>query len=719
MTRAGRGPARGLAVALVLAAVVTSLMGAPGLAAASTLPLRVQAAVDPAPIRIVIDELTPLVPATGDDLRVTGRVVSAASAPISDVSVQLRRSSSPLETRRQVAQAASAELDPADGDPDDLALSTTRAVVAKSLEPGATAAFTIRVPISSLGLSRAGTYVLGVEAVGRQVGVDEFDTRQGVLRTFLPWYPGGTADVEPLDLTWLWPLADWPAQAPDGVLVGDRTPTELSPGGRLDTLMRLGLRHEETVSWIADPSLLQTAQSMSDGYQVQTGRQVVVGDREEQARDWLDQASQVADGVGLRVLPYAGIDASAVTRAGMSNDVVRAVTTAPTVAREALGHSVEAGLYWAPFGRIDRAALDVLASAGVGTIVLSADALPTVEAGASTDGQGVAALPTAVGTIRAVLVDPTLSAVLDRPQRTASDVIVARQLFLAQTAVLAQSLPAGSARSVVVAPSDIRWTATASLIAPLLRATRTAPWLSAESLTSLLEQPVDGAARKRGGYGQKARAAELDPAYLDRVARQSHELDVLTSVVDDPTGIGEPFAQALLRAESAAWRTEPETAERLLSAITRQLADLTGRVHVLSEGTVTLSGDTGRVPVTIVNDLDRSVTVGLALVGHPSLRIDSAPLEGIEIGAGKMASVDVDAKVVGGDPLDVDVQLLAPDGEPFGEPAPIVVSSTAYARAAAWVVAASFLAIAVFVVVGIVRRIRSSRRPKATRSPAT
>ncbi len=716
MTAGGHGPARALAVALGSALAVLPLLTIPAAAADPPMTTAIRAADEKAAVRVVIDGLQPLVPADGDDLRVTGRVVSAAAVAISDVSVQLRRSSAPLTSRRQVTAVASAPVDPGGGDPDDVPLPSTRVEVAKALAPGASAGFTIRVPISALGLPGPGTYVLGIEAVGRQPGVDEFDARQGVLRTFLPWYPDGTADVRPVDVTWLWPLADWPARAPDGVLIGDRTPVELSEGGRLDTLMRLGRRHEDTVSWIADPALLQTAQAMTDGYQVQSGGQVVVGDREQQAQDWLAQAGEVAGEVGMRLLPYADIDASAVTRAGMSNDVVRAVTVAPAVAREALGGSVGDGLYWAPFGRIDRPALDVLASAGVGTIVLSADALPTVDADAVTEGQGVAALPTAVGTIRAVLTDPTLSAILAGPQRTASDVLVARQLFLAQTAVLSQGLPADSPRSVVVAPADVRWTATASLIAPLLKATRTAPWLSSQSLTGLLEQPLAGAARKRGAYGEKARDAELAPGYLARVAEQTDELDVLTSVVDDPTGIGEPFAQALLRAESAAWRTEPDTAERLLGTIARQLSDLTERVHVLSTGNVTLSGDTGRVPVTIVNDLDRAVTVGLALVGHPSLRIDAAPLEGIEIDAGKMVSVDVDAKVVGGDPLDVDVQLLAPDGAPFGQPAPIVVSSTAYARAAAWVVAASFVAVAVFVVFGVTRRIRSSRRPRGPRA---
>ncbi|MDI1289829.1 MAG: DUF6049 family protein, partial [bacterium] len=132
-------------------------------------------------------------------------------------------------------------------------------------------------------------------------------------------------------------------------------------------------------------------------------------------------------------------------------------------------------------------------------------------------------------------------------------------------------------------------------------------------------------------------------------------------------------------------------------------------VHVLSTGTITFSGDNGRVPITISNDLDRSVTVGLRLTGQPPLRLESEPLANIRIDAGKMASVDIDARVVGGDPLTVEVQLLDAEQVSYGKPALISVSSTAYARAAAWVVAVAFIAILVFVVVGVTRRIRKAR----------
>ena len=268
---------------------------------------------------------------------------------------------------------------------------------------------------------------------------------------------------------------------------------------------------------------------------------------------------------------------------------------------------------------------------------------------------------------------------------------------------------------MVAAPSSVRWAPTASLLSPLLRATRTAPWLSALSLQDLLAAPTSSTSRQRGGYGTHARDAELGQDYLLRVSRLNARLDVLSSIIDDPTGISEPFAEALLRSESSAWRSEPLAGERLLTSISDGLDEETARVRVLSVGTITFSGDTGRVPVTITNELDRSVTVGLDLRGRPALRLSSEPLTGIRIEAGKMASVDIEARVVGGDPLAVDVQLLGPEGESYGKPATITVTSTAYARAAAWVVAAAFLAILVFVVVGVTRRIRKAQ---AARGPS-
>ena len=244
----------------------------------------------------------------------------------------------------------------------------------------------------------------------------------------------------------------------------------------------------------------------------------------------------------------------------------------------------------------------------------------------------------------------------------------------------------------------------------LLRATMRAPWMRPQTLTTLLDEGVSGVPRQIAGYGQKARAAELPPGYLRRVQRATDQLAALTAILNNPAGITDAYASALLRAESAAWRSEPEVGQALLTSITSQLREQTSLVRVLSEGTVTFSGETGRVPVTIANDLDRAVTVGVELVASPDPRLESDPVTDIVIDPGKKVSVEIDARVVGGRALPVRVQLLTPDGQAYGTPATIELASTAYARAASWVVIAAFVAIAIFVVVGIIRRIRRARR---------
>ena len=215
--------------------------------------------------------------------------------------------------------------------------------------------------------------------------------------------------------------------------------------------------------------------------------------------------------------------------------------------------------------------------------------------------------------------------------------------------------------------------------------------------------------RVREPYRKAARAEELPTQYLQSVGKAQAKVERLAAVLQDPSTVVPPFSEALLRSESAAWRPEPTRRAALLADITAELAQRVALVHVLSSGNVVFSGDSGRVPVTIANDSDQEVTVGLSLIGHPQARLVSAPMTDIAIAPGHKVSVEVDARVLGSEPLDVDVQLLTPQGTPYGKPSVISLGTTAYARAAAWVMGLAFAGLAVFVIIGVVRRIRAAR----------
>jgi len=693
------------ALATIVAAVLgTTLLG--------TAPAQ---AVTDSPVPVQIERLSPLIPEPREQLRISGRVLNTTLGGFTDVVARLRISTQPLESRAEITEVAAAAFAPAQ-EPADQVLDSTRVDVAPTLANGEQSTFEFAVPFESLPLPDDGVYVLAVEVIGIDAESGGGEQVIGIERTFLPWFPDPRA-ITPVDVVWLWPLADWPAREATGVLLDDRTPIEVSPGGRLDRLLAIGARYPRMVSWVVDPALLRTVQDMAGGYEVQRSTGVVAGDRADDAARWLtaltetlQSARSAATPTGplpVRVLPYADVDAVALTRAGMQTDVVRAVTRAAPTAASALGEPVLGSVAWLPFGRIDDETAATLVSAGVGALVLGGFAMPTIDGSPNT---GRARMATSAGSAETLLLDPAISSTVVLPQQSRSQSVAVRQRFLAQTALLAEEFDDADERTVIVGPRTPIWDPSEATMLGLLRATMRAPWMRPQTLTTLLEEGVSGVPRQIAGYGQKARAAELPPGYLRRVQRATDQLAALTAILNNPAGITDAYASALLRAESAAWRSEPEVGQALLTSITSQLREQTSLVRVLSEGTVTFSGETGRVPVTIANDLDRAVTVGVELVASPDPRLESDPVTDIVIDPGKKVSVEIDARVVGGRALPVRVQLLTPDGQAYGTPATIELASTAYARAASWVVIAAFVAIAIFVVVGIIRRIRRARR---------
>ena len=666
-------------------------------------------------LAVVVDRITPIAPQPGDTLRISGKLLNSSDSVLTKISARLGIAASPLEKRAQITQQSELELNP-EAEPIDYFLDKTKVSISDALQPGDGANFEVSIPVNDLPLERDGVYALMVEVLGADGSGNV--RRQGGFRTFMPWMG---LDSNPIDLVWLWPLIDYPAQEANKILLNDKVPRSLAPGGRLDSLLTVGANNADKVSWVADPQLLQVSQDMARGYQVRNGQSLSVGDLSTESGQWISRltdallASQDLDSVKsgkndrlpLWVTPYADIDAGAVIEAGMGTNVVRSTTMASSVASNVLGQVVSETLYWAPSGRLNKKTGDLLASSGVRTVILRANALPPSQPNTLSTGLGV--LGTTYGGMDAVLVDPGLSTTLGLNQSSQSNAILMRQRFLAETALMSQLIREDApSRMIVAGPRDIRWNPSPQALSALLGATGSVPWLQSASLSDLLAENSTTIARKRGGYGPKSQKAELPTAYLKKVKRASGELAALTAVLDNPLGITRPYAEAILRAQSSAWRVDPATGEELISSITTSLQDQTDKVYALSQGTITLSGDGGLVPVTIANDLDRSVTIGVQLRGDPSARLESDPRYEITIGPGKKVSVELEATIVGGRTLSAGVQLLTPEGQKFGRVAQIELVSTAYARAAGWVIGAAFVAILLFVVVGITRRVHKA-----------
>jgi hypothetical protein len=447
---------------------------------------------------------------------------------------------------------------------------------------------------------------------------------------------------------------------------------------------------------------------MTDGYVVRRpdGTEVP-GTGDADARTWLGRLRALTASAEVTASAYADPDVVAMHRAGLDVDIALAATTARDLPQQLLTATVGHGLAWPAAELSDDGTLTVLRASGSRVVVLSAAAFPATPAVSFTPS-GSVDIATGGAPLRAALSDPTVSALVAAPARGAADQVVRRQAALAEIAMTSLELPT-TPRTMVIAP-DTRWSAFGTGTHDLVMAVAASPFATPTRLASLVAAPPSDVPRARADYPASARSAELAPAYLAAVAAGRADLAGLRAVAPDTTGESTDELEAgLTRTESSAWRSDPANGSRLLAGLRGKIASETALVQVLSRAPVTLPGDSGTIPVTVANDLDRPARIGLRLTGTPMTRFVARDVAPVTLAPGEKSTLEVNARVIGTGPVTVSISLLTPEGQPFGEATVTQVRSAAYARAAQWVVGGLFGILVLLLGVNFVRR----RRPGA------
>ena len=671
----------------VLTAVLALLLPLiSGPAAAQSLP------VDES-IEINLTSMRPLNPQPGRTLRLSGRLRNRADQQITALQVRLLLSSTPMATRSEIA-AVTAGLTDRDGPP---TLAVSEAVPA--LMPRSSVEWNLEIPLNELPLSLPGVYVAALEVIG--TGADGLVQRFGLTRTFLPWFP--PESVQPTRLAWLWPLSSKPDRALDGLQLNEQTAAEMAPGGRLQRLVTFA--QGSRVTLVLDPALLQTAQDMTAGYEIVTGAEVTSpGAGPTVAGSWLETVSDAVEASSAALSTvYAMPDAVALHRSGMATVTRMATARSAADTSTITGTPVTDVMAWATGGTLTPATLRTFVRGGATSVLLSDTSLPPSPALTYTpDG-----FATWSGT-PVVLADSGLGAALLAPQESRSEALLARQQFLAEVAMTAGELPDDS-RSIVAAPDPL-WNPRDSFLRQTLRALQQAPYARLVPLAAAQRQAVE-VPRVRIPYSPDQRAQELPRSYMDAVVGQRQDARRFTAILTEPSGLA--YEQSLARQTSGLWRSDLLTGTSLVATVTQQLRVRTEAVRVATTGTFTLPGDTGRIPVTVANDLDQEVTVGIRLESDQPARLSAQTLEPFAVPAGRKVSMEVEAKVVGSGTLPVNIQLITPAGRRYGEPVTVQVRTTAYSQAAAYVVSAAFVVLAFLLGMNFVRRRHARRKEHA------
>lgn len=713
----GRGPRRLtaplLAASWSLLTVLVMPAGAAATEPAASSPEAVvgtAAATERAPVgegalSVRITTLSPAVPTAGATLTVRGTITNVATVPVSSISAVLRVSPTPLPSRGEIPEVLAGA-----GQRIGLPVAGTADDIADTLPVGASREFSMEAAVDDLGLASPGVYVTGVEAQG---DAGNGIVRQDIDRTFLPWWPTGTS-AQPLLLTTLWPISTAPVRDADGVLLEETPAVEMSPAGRLATLVDAAAAEPGSVSLVLDPDTVATAAQLADGYQVRDGDQVVEGTRAGEAATWLAHAHAAATASDASVVATLNgmPDLVAASRGRVLAALLRQRELVDGLTEQALGTAVPSSVAMLPGGTSDDRTLTRLAGAEL-AVVLSDQALPLATSSYFTPS-GSVLVATDRGDLRVLLTDSGLTSTLAMPMADSAETTAARQRLLAETLVTALELPE-TQRLLVMAP-DPAWSPSTQAARMVVDVTAHTPWLVPTPVEAALAREPSTLERAAITYDDAAAAAELPARQVSAVRSQFADLISYSAVLTDPAVLPTVTLTAPNRGMSAWFRAQSALGADLVSTVEAQIAAAVDSVRVVSSGSVTVSGASGTVPITVENLGALPVTVGLEMNSTPPQLFVADPVAPFVIEPGRRTSLEVTAQVAAAGPIPVTIQLTTTAGRPFGTPGTVTVQSSAYANAAGILVRVALAALALAVILHGIRRARRMRKARRARA---
>jgi hypothetical protein len=223
----------------------------------------------------------------------------------------------------------------------------------------------------------------------------------------------------------------------------------------------------------------------------------------------------------------------------------------------------------------------------------------------------------------------------------------------------------------------------------------------------MMASPETDVLRTHLALSQEQQSQQLTEQQVSRVRNNQRGVTEYRSMVTKPNDVAMDFQQAPARQLSSYFRGRDADWTRLSKKITSQIKAAVESVSVVSSGSITISGESGTIPVTVSNDGREEVTVGLTFTSRPPQLFQADPVPPFQIEPGRLTSIEVKARVAGSSNVPVEIQLVGADGREIGSPTVLVVRSAAYAKAARIIVQ---LSLALLVIAVLVHGIRRARR---------
>jgi hypothetical protein len=581
---------------------------------------------------------------------------------------------------------------------------------------GASVRWTVSFSPALAGYSGFGVYP--VEVTAAPTG----SSYQATDRTLLPFWPGKGA-AKPLDTAWIWPLIDRPQQGPcSQTLATNSLAASLGAAGRLGSLLAAGQRWAERdrLTWALDPALLSDVNVMTQRYKVGGGSECTGAKHlpaSTTATEWLSTLRDATAGQPVFLTPYADADVSALTHAGMDQNLRTAYRLGESVSGKILplpfgttetgtGDGGTAAIAWPAGGVVDASVATSLASnGGIRTLVLSSGELPPVDAPFD---NALDATTTGIGTRMGILLaDSGITDVLAAASASspAGSRFAAEQNFLAETAMIAAEAPYAK-RALVVAPPR-RWNPSAAAANALLSLTSGAPWLRPVGLSSLAAA-TGHVATRQVLPGSRVSGAELSAGFLSQVSAVDSSAALYKDLLYRPSpSLLDSLDAAVAATTSTAWRG-PGTAGgwQALGKLANHLSDAEEKVQIITgKKKILLAGASGNTPVSVQNLLPLPVQVRVVATVPAGSQLSVGKFDDLlvvppmKIGTVRMP---VHSTTIG--TTTMQLQLVTKSGSPLTWTAQsLSVQATRYGRALLVLIAA---ALGVLVLTSVARWVR-------------
>lgn len=189
-------------------------------------------------------------------------------------------------------------------------------------------------------------------------------------------------------------------------------------------------------------------------------------------------------------------------------------------------------------------------------------------------------------------------------------------------------------------------------------------WTSLSDLSALLSEDPSGASRT---------ALESDPDTDESVSADEllqaaeivDELSILESVLTNPeAALGDYESLPLVTANSA-WRGEADLRADFLDQVSGRKSEVMASLTTAPSSTINLVNSQANIPVTVLNALDQDVNV-IVHLESASTRLQADEDVEVTVPANSETTVALPVSAIGSGDVELEVELLAPDGTVVG-----------------------------------------------------